>query len=233
MIRLLNTRPSHQSTNLTKLIQQSGGTVFHLPLIEIEAIAFEPVNLDDFDMVIFTSANALWSGIRNQGSEINKIIAIGSATKNALLCHGFSHVIVPAHFSSEGILDMPQLQHIQKKSIAIISGENPKPLLKNELTNRGAFVKQIFTYRRKTIYHNIEKLFPDILNANINTVVVTSNENFLHLMNLFHEKKYRDWLLSKTICVVNEKTKNAALSMGFSDVIQAEEATDDAIMDVL
>ena len=233
MIKLLNTRPSHQSHHLTQLIRQAGGTVFHLPLMEIEAIVFKPVNLGDVDIVIVTSANALQHGIYfNSPHHHNKIIAIGNATKKAL--EKYAHnILCPQHFSSEGILQMPELQEIQKKSIVIISGENPKPLLKNELISRGALVRQMFTYRRKVIFYNMEKILPEIEKAGINTIVVTSNDNFTHLVNLFCEKKYREWLLSKTICVVNTKMKNDARSIGFSAVIQAQDATDSAIAAVL
>lgn len=237
MIKLLNTRPQHQAFHLTDLIEKSDGAVFHLPLMEIEPVAFESANLGDFDWVIFTSANAVKYGIEGQGSGIDKhffekhpkIIAIGSATKQALIKYT-NDVLCPANFSSEGILQMPELRRIQKKSIAIISGENPKPLLKNELTKRGAAITHLLTYRRKKINYNIEEIFPGLLRFDINVIPVTSNENFLYLLDLFSEKKYRDWLLSKTLCVINDTLQKKAIDAGFTRIIQASDATDQAIL---
>lgn len=230
-MKILNTRPAHQSEHLTHLIEKNGGTVFHLPLLEIRPISFNLIKIEDFDYIIFLSANAVNYFFKKNKLSFceEKIIAIGSATKNALMKLELNNIICPDHFNSESILELSELQNCKNKFIAIISGENPKPLLTKELFARGALVKNIFCYCRKPIAYDIEKIFPTLLENKINTIIVTSYESFLHLMNLFKKPDHRAWLLQKKLCVVNEKMRNAALETGFHTVIQAENATDEEI----
>ncbi|OGT42124.1 MAG: hypothetical protein A3F13_04100 [Gammaproteobacteria bacterium RIFCSPHIGHO2_12_FULL_40_19] len=228
---VLNTRPSHQAHHLTQLIEQRGGRVFHLPVFAIQPIIFEPINLDDFDILIFQSSNAVHAFFQRQKikSTVAEIIAIGAATKKALNSVGFDRVLVPNSFSSEGILAMPLLQSVVEKSILIMCGENPKSLLIDTLAARGARTTMVHCYQRTPILHNMEIIFPTVMQSNITTIPSTSSEGFIYLMRLFEKPEQRAWILNKTLCVINEKMKMDAEKMGFTSVIQAENATDEAI----
>ncbi|HLB55849.1 MAG TPA: uroporphyrinogen-III synthase [Coxiellaceae bacterium] len=231
-MKILNTRPAHQSEHLTYLIEKNGSSVFHFPLLEILPVSFNPIKVGDFDYIIFLSANAVHYFFGGSGSDnaVNEtIIAIGSATKHALTKLGFNKVICPTNFSSDGILKMREFQNCKNKSIAIISGENPKPLLSKILRERGAILKNIFCYCRKPITYDMEKIFPVLQANNIDIIITTSAENLLHLMHLFQKPNHRAWLLEKKLCVINEKMKTDAFAIGFKSVIQAENATDEMI----
>lgn len=229
---ILNTRPTHQSHHLARLIHEAGGAVFQLPLFDIEPIPFTPIKIDDFNIVIFSSANAVnyFFANNDRATSHTKIIAIGSATQRALEKFGFDHVNSPDIFSSEGILAMPILQEIKCLSIAIICGSNPKPLLQQVLFERGAQIKTIFCYARRPIIHPMETAFPALKKNKISTVICTSSESFSHLMQLFEHPKHREWLLKRTLCVINNEMKENAIAIGFHAVIQAENATDEAII---
>lgn len=229
---ILNTRPTHQSENLTRLIEKSGSTVFNFPIIEILPVHFSPIKTDDFDIFIFLSTNAVNHFFAQHPlSRINsKIIAMGSATKKALNILKFHRVICPKYFSSEGILKMPLFHNIQNKSVVIISGENPKPLLQTVLMERDAIVKNIVCYARKPIVYDMTIAFPILVKNKIDIVISTSSESFFYLTRLFSPFAYRAWLMQKTLCVINEKMKNTAIDSGFKSVIQADNATDQMIV---
>jgi uroporphyrinogen-III synthase len=231
-IGVLNTRPLHQADNLTRLIEHKGGRVFQLPVFAIAPIAFQPVNLDDFDYLIFQSSNAVDYFFHQQKIKLTraKIIAIGSATEKALHKAGFDQVITPDHFSSEGILAMPLLQSILGKSILIICGENPKALLSEKLMGRGAKVTTLHSYQRTPVIHDMNGIFRTLMLNNITVVVSTSAESFFYLMRLFSAHTHRAWLLKKTLCVINERMAIEAQKVGFKSVIQADNATDEAIL---
>lgn len=230
---VLNTRPQHQSKKLTQLIEEAGGNVFQLPIIEIQPVLFQPPKTDDFDTVIFLSANAVHYFFKQNDFLFSKskIIAIGSATQQALIDKGFYHTLCPDHFSSEGLLKMPLLQKIKNQKIMIISGKNPKPLLSITLTERGAQVKNIFCYQRKPVLYNMEIIFPDFLKNNIDCVISTSTEGLNALLNLFQKTEHRQWLLSKTVCVISDEMKKIAVDAGFKLIVQANNATDEAIFE--
>lgn len=227
---VLNTRPAHQSLALTTAIEKKGGTVFNLPLFNIESVLFTPPDLKKFSVIIFQSHNAVIHFLKQYKTiETNAVfIAIGSATQKTLENAGYHTVLTPAQFSSEGVLTMPVLKAIQQKSILIVSGENPKPLLRKTLAERGAVVETVFCYRRVPIHYNLSNIFSELKAVDI--VVITSSESFAFLCELFKSREHRHWLVQKTLCVINNKMKSDAVLAGFQDVIEARNATDDAIV---
>ena len=234
-LSVLNTRPSLQAHNLTRLIEQADGRVFHLPIFDIQPTVFEPVNLNNFDIIIFQSSNAVCHFFHQQKKQkiksmTAKIIAIGSATKKALNIAGFNQVLLPDHFSSEGILAMPLLQSIFEKSILIIYGENSKSLLTDILTERGAKTTTLSCYQRIPLLHDMKIIFPKLVRSNITVIISTSSDSFFYLIRLFEAPLHRAWILNKTLCVINEKMKVQAEKIGFKSVIQADNATDEAIV---
>lgn len=231
MTHVLNTRPAHQADSLTIAIEQLGGTVFHLPLFEIERISFLPVDFSQMDFVIFISRNAVDSFFENQSMDFDfpGIIAIGSATQKALHERGIKKIICPETFNSEAVLSLPDLQLIENKKIAIICGENTKPLLAQTLKKRLAQVNAIVCYRRKNLYYDMKQWMPKLLSANINLVVVTSLKSYFALLSLFQKPEYRNWLLQKTICVIHDKMKKQAKQDGFSYIVCAQNPTTESI----
>lgn len=232
-IGVLNTRPSHQADNLTRLIEQKGGHVFQLPLFAIQPVTFETIDPNNFDYLIFQSSNAVHYFLNQQNikSTTAQIIAIGSATQKTLNKAGFDQVIIPDYFSSEGILAMPLLQNVLRKSILIVCGENPKSLLSDMLTKRGAKTTTVYCYQRTPILHDMKRVFPTLMQNDIGIVVSTSMESFFYLMRLFEAPSYRTWILQKTLCVINEDMATEARKTGFKSVIRANNATDEAIVE--
>ena len=236
MLTVLNTRPAHQSQHLTQWIEQKGGSVVSFPLLEIEPLIFSLPKKIKPDYFIFLSQNAVdnFFSKKNLSDFPNaKIIAIGPATKNALLEKNIANVMTPNQFNSEGILALPALQPILHQTIVLICGENPKPWLSENLQQRQAIVHMVFCYRRKPIKHPMEKTIEILKQYPINTIVCTSFESFLHLVTLFDKPSYQSWLFNKTLCVINDKMKQKALSFGFQKVVQASDATDKAIIHTL
>lgn len=228
---VLITRPSHQAENLSALITLAGGSIFHLPVFEIQALSFHSINIDTFDYCIFLSANAVthfFSRVTKSNFHTT-FISIGNATQRALLDLGIDNILCPKQLSSEGILALPELHNIDKKNIVIICGENPKPLLQKILSERGAHVHTIFCYRRKNCVYDMEKIFQQLVEKNIDVVVCSSTGSFLQLNALFDAPAHHTWLLQKTLCVISDAMKNLAIKKGFQSVIVADNATDEAV----
>lgn len=232
-MHVLNTRPEKQSAQLTALIHAIGASVFQLPLMYISAIVFHPILASDFDLCIFTSSNAVRYFFLKQRSELflsSVIIAVGPATQQTLRDRGLIQTICPTIFSSEGILTLPILSDIRAKKIAVITGHNPKSLLIDTLSARGAQVTSIHTYRRIPRHCDMTATFLMLQQTSIDYIISTSSENLSHLLQLFHTDDHRAWLLTKTLCVVTEDMKNTAKQHGFRSIIVAQNATDEAIV---
>ena len=228
-IRLLNTRPTHQAKKLTAFIEKQGGDVFHLPVLDFEPVLFAPLHRKAFDYFIFLSANAVnyfFAQHSPRDFSNSQWIAIGPATQQALYKMVCKEIICPDCFSTAGILELSFLKNIQNKSIAIVSGENSKYSLPETLKQRSAILPNLSCYRRKKIEYNMDIIFPSLLEKKINSVISTSYESFLALLELFKKQSHHQWLINQTICVVTDQLNHDAVALGFKYVIQAKNATD-------
>jgi uroporphyrinogen-III synthase len=155
-IGVLVTRPEHQAMPLCRLLELEGASTLRWPALEIKAIGKRRETatglgaLEDFDVIIFTSANAVRFGVSllDQKRELT-LAAMGPATARALNQAGYRVAIQPAgNFDSESLLTHHKLEHPAGRRILIIKGIGGRPLLERELTHRGAHVVTTDVYQR-------------------------------------------------------------------------------------
>ena len=157
-ISVLVTRPKQQADRLAQLIRAAGGDPILFPCLEIvhdsaHQKALQQVRLDCIDIALFTSANAVYYAFQTIKSLPNQlmVLAVGQATQAALFHVGIKQpVLVPSTdaMRSEGLLALAVLQQIASTACVIFTGENPRPLLANELQRRGAAVTVVPVYKR-------------------------------------------------------------------------------------
>jgi uroporphyrinogen-III synthase len=139
---------------LCRLLEAQGASTLRLPAVEIKplgdrrALAAGLSALEGFDLIIFTSANAVRFGASFLGQKRDlPIAAIGPATARALNQAGYRVALQPKGTTdSEGLLSHPRLEHLAGHRILIIKGSNGRQLLEQELTRRGAQVVQADVY---------------------------------------------------------------------------------------
>jgi uroporphyrinogen-III synthase len=164
-VGVLVTRPEQQAMPLCRLLEAQGASTLRLPAIEIKATgdwreALPRLGaLRGFDVIIFTSANAVRFGasLLDQQRDLT-LVAMGPATARALNQAGYrvagaQLMSVPAApprggFDSETLLLHPKLARPAGQKILIITGSNGRPFLEQELTRRGAVVVMAEVYRR-------------------------------------------------------------------------------------
>ena len=159
-VGVLVTRPEQQAMPLCRLLQALGASTLRLPAIEIKATGDWRETLPrlgalrGFDVIIFTSANAVRFGalLLDQQRDLT-LVAMGPATARALNQAGYRVAGVPVAppqggFDSEALLMHPQLEHPAGQRILIVTGSNGRPFLAQELTGRGAAVVVAEVYQR-------------------------------------------------------------------------------------
>ncbi len=233
---ILITRPLHQAGALIGKIHQLGGETLLFPTIEIlpakdNAHLLSSLHqLSGYHFIIFTSANAvryalpLWP---KQELE-REIISIGPGTAHELKRYAIRNILVPESHNSEGLLALKYLQKIDHQKIAIFGGENPRPLLKEVLTERGALVEQIDCYRRQLPMINSEEKFHELKSGGINLIVSNSLESLINL-KLLLGKSAHDWLQQTPLLVINPAMVKEAEKWGVKKIRMAHGASDDAI----
>lgn len=155
-VGVLVTRPEQQATPLCRLLEKQGASTLRLPAVEITAIgnrrdtAARVGALGDFDVIIFTSTNAVRFGAPLLDSRRDlTLAAMGPATARALNQAGYRVAAQPnATFDSESLLRHPRLEHPAGRRILIIKGSGGRPFLQQELTARGAAVVAADVYQR-------------------------------------------------------------------------------------
>ena len=150
---------------LCRLLEAEGAVTLRLPAIEIKAIDDRRETLPRlgalraFDVIIFTSANAVRFGasLLDQQRDLT-LVAMGPATARALNQAGYRVAGVRpgaapaappgAGYDSEALLMHPTLGRPAGRRILIVTGSNGRPFLERELTRRGAVVVMAEVYRR-------------------------------------------------------------------------------------
>jgi uroporphyrinogen-III synthase len=141
---------------LCRLLEMQGATTLRLPAVEIKAfgnrreIAARLGALEQFDVIVFTSSNAVRFGapLLDLKRDLT-LAAMGPATARALNQAGYRVALQPRQgFDSESLLEHPRLEHPAGRRILIIKGNNGRPLLEQELVRRGAAVVAADVYQR-------------------------------------------------------------------------------------
>ncbi len=151
---------------LCRLLEASGASTFRLPAIDIKplpeqrAMAARLGPLEAFDLIIFTSSNAVRFGavLLEQKRDL-ALAAIGPATARALNQAGYRVAVQPSDgFDSESLLRHPRLNSLAGTRILLIKGSDGRELLRHELALRGAQVTVADVYRRERAQPNAAEL---------------------------------------------------------------------------
>ncbi|MGB3935889.1 MAG: uroporphyrinogen-III synthase, partial [Burkholderiales bacterium] len=157
--RIVITRPAGQAEPLARLVREAGGEPLLVPAIEIrpleDAAPFHALaqRLEDFDLAIFVSRNAVKSALallagRPWPARL-RVAAVGQGSREELERAGFADVIAPAARSdSEALLALPALAGMRGRRVVIFRGDAGRQLLGDELGKGGATVEYAACYRR-------------------------------------------------------------------------------------
>jgi uroporphyrinogen-III synthase len=155
-VGVLVTRPEQQAMPLCRLLETEGANTFRMPAIEIQPTGHRREMtarlgpLTDFDVILFTSANAVRFGASLLDQKRDLCLAAqGPATARALNQAGYRVAVQPSEsFDSESLLRHPRFEHPAGRRILIIKGGDGRPYLEQELARRGAQVVTADVYRR-------------------------------------------------------------------------------------
>jgi len=241
----LVTRPEQQAGPLSDAIIEKGGSVVRFPLIEIQPIKMsgEAANilqrLDQVDMVIFISANAVRFGVPilhqvSKDLSDKTIVAIGNATTKALeKLHVRVDIKPKPPFNSESLLVLSDLQKVRGENILIIKGEGGRKYLGDELKNRGAQVNYLDAYQRILPENNIEDLVSQWQQGKINIVTTSSVEAMNNLLSLLNESNAVLFKQTPQIVMSQRMFEHTQKKGVTAPVIVAAEASDRGVVEAL
>jgi uroporphyrinogen-III synthase len=129
-LRVIVTRAREQLEPLARRLEARGLEVVRCPLIELERVGPEHIDVDGYDWVVVTSPFGARELLRRGRGTLPNVAAIGPGTAAALAEEGVEAALVPAVSTQEGLLAaLPR----PAGRVLFAGAERARPLLAGEL----------------------------------------------------------------------------------------------------
>ncbi|MBL4608921.1 MAG: uroporphyrinogen-III synthase [Pseudomonadales bacterium] len=243
-ISVIVTRPQAQANVLKKILAGMGAEILAIPGLEIfpvENAKLETtcLDLDRFQHVIFTSANAAHIGMAKldeywpQWPVGIEWYAVGDATAKVLAEYTIQAHLPDKH-SSEGLLALSRLQELAAQKILIVKGVGGRTLLTDTLKARGAELVTAEVYKRVCPPINIgqQTQVEKVLDAGTPLVMVVSSVETLENLEILLAPSWAG-LQQKPLVVVSERIAQHAKEKGFQHVRVSSRPDDASVIDTL
>lgn len=191
--RVLVTRAAHQASALGDALAARGLTVVAIPSIALEsptdgyrALHGALHALDEFDWLLFTSANAVDVFARER-EELGvdevpcRIASIGPATSRAARSAGLHVDLQPATAVAES-LSAAMRPHARGKRMLLVRAESARDVLPQTLKAAGADLTIAAAYRTVTPHESVEALRRDV--PRLDAITFTSSSSVRNLLEL-------------------------------------------------
>lgn len=235
--KILVTRAVHQADSLCNLIEQRQGKAVRFPVLQLLPVDdFVKVKetlgqLGDFDWVFFISSNAVNFALQTKSGRIDTVrnvrfAAIGQATAKAMQQAGIAIDLIPDQgYSSEALLDMPELNQVKGYKCLIIKGQGGREMLAETLRLRGAKVVNLEVYKRVVPVCDVQPIIKMIDNKQLDVITVTSCEVLQNLVHLLSNRA-RPALLLIPLVVISERIRHLANKIGFKHIMVTVKPSD-------
>jgi len=207
-MHILLTRPLEDCSEMILKFQSLGHQVSHLPLIRIEKVNYEEINLSEYGGMIFTSANAVKFLDTVKLDKNIKCFCVGNNTEKKARSAGFQNTI-----AAEGnVANLKELiiqaHEFKNKELLYISGEAISVDLDQQLLSEGFKVKRIINYK---VIHNqkFDDKFVNQLKLNMPDMAYVYSQNsassFLNFIKVYQTETL--WMNTNLLCI-GEKTSS-------------------------
>ena len=207
-MHILLTRPLEDCSEMIIKFKSLGHQISHLPLLNIDKVNYEEINLSEYKGIIFTSANAVKFLEHRKIDKQILCFCVGTATEKQARSIGFQNVIA-AEGNVENLKELI-LQNFDQNNgkLIYISGETISVDLDRQLVREGYNIKRIVNYR--TIHNqNFDENFVKELKLNMPDMVYVYSQNsalsFLNFIKIHQSQSL--WMNTNLMCI-GEKTSS-------------------------
>jgi uroporphyrinogen-III synthase len=205
-MHILLTRPLEDCSEMILKFQSLGNQVSHLPLLKIEKVNYDEIDLEDFKSIVFTSTNAV--KFLNVKAINKKLLCfcVGNATEKKARSFGFQNVIA-AGGNVQNLKELI-LQNFNQKdgTMVYVSGETISFDLDHQLTKEGYNIRRIINYRT-TNNLKFDDNFVKELKLKMPDIVYIYSQNsaasFLEFIKIYKTENL--WMDTNLMCL-GEKT---------------------------
>ena len=245
--RIVITRAIEQSSDLVAKLESRGAIPISLPLVAFSTPEnFAPLDAalhrwQEFDWVLFTSANAVQSvAQRAAGTNLGilrpssrpQIAAVGPATSEAAVKAGL-HVVYTAKTHLGLALAEELAQQLRNKSVFLPRSDRANPDLPAALKKLGANVTEVVAYHTLPPTNVDRARVTEVLDENSDAALFFSPSAVNNLSGLIGKESLIQLQNKIAIAAVGPVTTAALRNHGITNVITSAETTADAIISAL
>jgi uroporphyrinogen-III synthase len=218
-MNILITRPLMDAEDLMEKFFSLGHKIIHLPTLKILPLVMEPINADEFDAFIFTSANAIRNLKLNSNNKNLHCFCVGSLTEKIVRQSGFKNT------SSAGgtvnalkNLIMISKKIIESSKLAYFCGENISYDLDYELKKEGINVKKIVNYSSEPIQdlNNENKKLIELYPPDL--IFIYSTRSAQSFVAIVKNYSLGPLMTQSTVMCISEKVAKIFKSQGWKKI---------------
>lgn len=191
--------------------------------------------LQHADVWIFLSPNAVQAFAAQWPAPwpLKCLMAIGQGTYKALRQQCDSPILVPSQASSEGLLALEALQHVEQLSILLIKGRDGRMTLHEQLTARGAQVRDLWCYERLAQQMDVAPLIK-IWQNKVRTMILATSSEALTLANQQLTPALGSWFRQQPVLVTSQRLYQQAQALEFYHIhLMTDPLSDTALFDAI
>lgn len=243
---ILVTRPSPAGEELVNRLRARGKSAWHLPLIdfapgdELPRLPERLTALRPGDLVFVVSKHAVnyahpfLTRLGLSWPKSLKYFAVGRTS--GLLMHTASGLPVEYPHDAEGsehLLNLPSLARVAGLRALVLRGNGGREVLEQVMRERGVDIQYCECYQRSPVHYDGVQQSRRCLRLGITTLVITSGEMLQQFYTLIPEFYRASWLMQCRVVVVSDRIGALARQLGWTDIVVANAADNDALMRVL
>ena len=249
--RVLVTRPRHQAPELVDRLTALGAEAVEAPMIRIAPpddlapLQRAAEAADQFDVIVFTSANAvdafmtvLLNGDRDTRALKGPLLcAVGSSTSDKLAEYGIKVDFVPPEFRAEALVAaLAERQPLDGARVLLPRADIGRDIIVEQLRDLGALVTDVVAYR--TILEDTQRdgdpdVYGLLLNGRIDVVTFTSASAVRNFVKIYGRDQAVDLLRNTIVAAIGPVTGEAASQLGIAVTIQPSTYTIPALVNAI
>lgn len=241
--RILITREQSKAHAFESLILAHQGIPITVPLLKIscrrnwENEATIISNMDTFKWIFFTSAHGVDCFFTRLGGRYDfsdtLFATVGHKTEQSLRAHGFRADFIPTTYNAEVMSEEFFKQYPNAEPILLVRGNISRPLLVEEITNRGLVFDKVVVYDTLPHFEVEQQLIDTLLDSELDYLTFTSPSTVQAFMTMTqrHEQQ-ADFLQIPAVCI-GTTTARAATDSQFKKVFVPDIFTIESMVDAI
>lgn len=237
--RVLVTRSREQASDLSRRIEELGGEPWEFPTIQVtEPEDYRPLDsaiaqLPGYQWMVFTSVNGVkyfFNRMKHLNKDIRdlhgiKLCAIGPKTREALEAFSLKVDYVPGEYRAEQIIEGLKGKVQRGDKVLLPRADIARKILPQALSEMGAVVEEVTTYRTILGAGNAQLLREMLYNKELHILTFTSSSTVRNFVELLGADNLNQLLEDVTVVSIGPITSGTAQELGVKVTTEAQEYT--------